>query len=650
MNANNIETSNPAAARTAAMAEKVAEELEADSGSITGEILFGEDEGEDELDLCTRPIIVGYAFGPKKMTTMGVVMAEASKTKLSRTATEDKYQDLHQIADSVASTRQQGDTLTSPGEADSPVSKEQSRQPEPDDDRNIMPSPGRTGELTQAVLSNYTYHAVLQQQLQYNTPTISKEAHLPSPVSATHRLSIPSDTRQNQEDTVVFTVDSGITPPGGHVGLHNIVRYFRSSCSSVADSISSGTGTCTASASSTTGSQRTASTTTRPTVSSSGSSSQRRKRQYPVRVSFVPLDMEIPFEEQHGGQMDVIIHKLTEDILCLSQLSMTHPQLKNLSQFECTTHIEKVLCQNASRSASLSASELAALRRVHRLSKFQQNHPECSLVDDPTCVQTLMSRSDIARTLQACLDHVVSTSGIPVAGPKSIVLQPQEQPELLFEQIQQAGLRYPIIVKPLIAAGTKASHAMAIILEPNPSTLPMIVTPCLCQEYSNHDSLLHKVYVLGEHVSVHKRRSLPNLPRGRKSKKGFLAFDSQRPYPRLSDFEFEDPATPSISSSIKEIENDSPRSDQDRNNENNGQASSKRRRQHKDLPKINITAEEVQPIVEALKGAFGLELFGFDVLITSTAQTDEAQRMLVVDVNYFPSYKVSLVFILWLLR
>jgi hypothetical protein len=30
-----------------------------------------------------RPIVVGYAFGPKKMSTMGVVMAEASKAKLS---------------------------------------------------------------------------------------------------------------------------------------------------------------------------------------------------------------------------------------------------------------------------------------------------------------------------------------------------------------------------------------------------------------------------------------------------------------------------------------------------------------------------------------------------------------------------------------
>jgi Inositol 1,3,4-trisphosphate 5/6-kinase ATP-grasp domain len=64
---------------------------------------------------------------------------------------------------------------------------------------------------------------------------------------------------------------------------------------------------------------------------------------------------------------------------------------------------------------------------------------------------------------------------------------------------------------------------------------------------------------------------------------------------------------------------------------------------------IPVTALEVQPVVDALKRAFGLELFGFDILITSASPPPqstssqvgglERRRMLVVDVNYFPSYK-----------
>jgi glutathione synthase/RimK-type ligase-like ATP-grasp enzyme len=50
-------------------------------------------------------------------------------------------------------------------------------------------------------------------------------------------------------------------------------------------------------------------------------------------------------------------------------------------------------------------------------------------------------------------------------------------------------------------------------------------------------------------------------------------------------------------------------------------------------PSLQVTADEVRPIVNVLKNAFGLEMFGFDVL------QGEDGEYLVVDVNYFPSYK-----------
>ena len=63
--------------------------------------------------------------------------------------------------------------------------------------------------------------------------------------------------------------------------------------------------------------------------------------------------------------------------------------------------------------------------------------------------------------------------------------------------------------------------------------------PSLLQEYSNHDGMLFKVYVLGKKVWVFKRPSLPNLPIGEigeEEGRGFVEFDSQRPYPSLIDF------------------------------------------------------------------------------------------------------------------
>lgn len=420
-------------------------------------------------------------------------------------------------------------------------------------------------------------------------------------------------SHERQAEQVVFTLQ---TPHS--TDLRKIVRSFRSSCSSVGGS-SVDTGTCTASTSShlTATSSLAAQQHHATTVSlSSGSSKKSQEPRYPVRVSFVPLDPDFPLEEQHGGKMDIILHKLTEDILSLSQLALTQPAIADLRDLEC---LETCPVETA-----------AAVRRVHRLVEFQRTH-QCCLVDDPVKVQTLMSRADIAVQLASCLQTVHTASNMPVESPKYAALHTVEA---ALEQVSH--LKFPLIVKPLTAAGTKASHAMAVVLDPSAFTAEFLKPrlPCLCQEYANHNAALYKVYVLGDKVSVHKRRSLPNLP-ATGSRYGFLEFDSQRPYPRLTDFGYDVRDTVVAAAAAA------------------GQASVKRRRRSDPgapaavasaaatttatgaaaAPlKTPVTAEEVMPVVQALKQAFGLDLFGFDVLLTD-------QEMLVVDVNYFPSYK-----------
>ena len=320
-----------------------------------------------------------------------------------------------------------------------------------------------------------------------------------------------------------------------------------------------------------------------------------------IRVSFVPLDPDQPLQDQHGGKIDIILHKLTEDILCLSQLSL---------QSQVDTDKERIL----------SPTEHAAIRRVQRLSEFRDEQPHCCLVDDPDRVQIVMSRSDIASKLHECLQNVTTASGMPVSAPKyAVVTRPANDAgeSDCTRQIacQLENLSFPIIVKPLIAAGTKASHAMAVLLDPSGLDKVATKAPCLCQEFSNHDTLLYKVYVLGEYVSVHKRRSLPNLPRDCQSRFDYVEFDSHRPYPRLSDFGYDE---------LEVTNKKRPRSLQSAVGLPHAMA----------VVPTAVTASEVMPVVEALKQAFGLELFGFDVLITSDQRT-----MLVVDVNYFPSYK-----------
>ena len=50
-----------------------------------------------------------------------------------------------------------------------------------------------------------------------------------------------------------------------------------------------------------------------------------------------------------------------------------------------------------------------------------------------------------------------------------------------------------------------------------------------------------------------------------------------------------------------------------------------------------VTVAEIRPIADTIRKAFGLELFGFDILVVRTEEN--CKEMLGVDVNYFPSYK-----------
>jgi inositol-1,3,4-trisphosphate 5/6-kinase/inositol-tetrakisphosphate 1-kinase len=96
--------------------------------------------------------------------------------------------------------------------------------------------------------------------------------------------------------------------------------------------------------------------------------------------------------------------------------------------------------------------------------------------------------------------------------------------------------------------------------------------------------------------------------------RGFVEFDSQRPYPSLDDFGISVNAEGIIKAAADHCSSsDSSKMEQ------------------------GVTVAEIRPIADTIRKAFGLELFGFDILVARTE--DNRKEMLVVDVNYFPSYK-----------
>lgn len=213
---------------------------------------------------------------------------------------------------------------------------------------------------------------------------------------------------------------------------------------------------------------------------------------------------------------------------------------------------------------------------------------------------------------------------------------------------------YPFMSKPLTAAGTSHSHKMGIIL--NQKGIQHLKLPCLLQDYSNHDGVLYKVYVLGDTVQVFSRKSLPNLPRGEcvNENYAYIEFDSQKPYPTLKDF------------GVHEV-NQKQRSYS--NNDERMISRAKKRKSDKleellteakdsvtndpvrNAPSFEnsqnfsklVTADEIRPLASIIQKCFGLQLFGFDILVKSESEDNSnnsgKKEMFVVDVNYFPSYK-----------
>ena len=156
---------------------------------------------------------------------------------------------------------------------------------------------------------------------------------------------------------------------------------------------------------------------------------------------------------------------------------MCKSQLEIGSKGTSNTNTNKSLQQS---TTLLDESELQALKRIGRLKKYKQDHPACCLVDHPNNVQALMSRSDIANILTDCLKGVTTKSGIPARTPRYQVLNGgygagyagygdgSESSLLSTRSSTQSQsclkYRYPLIVKPLTAAGTKQSHRMGILL------------------------------------------------------------------------------------------------------------------------------------------------------------------------------------------
>jgi inositol-1,3,4-trisphosphate 5/6-kinase/inositol-tetrakisphosphate 1-kinase len=143
-----------------------------------------------------------------------------------------------------------------------------------------------------------------------------------------------------------------------------------------------------------------------------------------------------------------------------------------------------------------------------RLQQFIDNNPNILVIDDMNSVNLLMDRV-LMYNLLASSPFTTKHTHKLVRTPHSVMITtPLSVAE--YENVDIAGIRFPVICKPIEACETQLSHTLIIV----PSIQHLVDLPAgnwLMQEYVNHNAIIFKVYVLGEKTLITARRSLTNI-------------------------------------------------------------------------------------------------------------------------------------------
>lgn len=341
-------------------------------------------------------------------------------------------------------------------------------------------------------------------------------------------------------------------------------------------------------------------------------------------VVFKQLDLSRELADQ--GTFDVILHKLSEDIMYRDE-------------------------------------DPVSAARLDRIERYRELNRACAVLDPIAGVEQVINRVSTLKVLQSTYEKYNGpkngSRGSMPCPPKFIVVEAQGiASQEIWRVIEKAGLRYPLICKPIQACGTLGSHSMLVVMDE--SGLGAVTVPIVVQEYRNHDARLFKVFVVGDEVRIHERPSLPNLGPGLK---GSLAFDSQKPYPTVEDFGGASRSA-SIDSSRNSENGTETHSAANRANDagsngcacidgsvcmcgvcmqcscnkNNGHACNGEHEHNKDECNTSECIEVEQGLVrltaQRLREAFGLSLFGFDLIVAR-----DSREVIIIDVNYFPSFR-----------
>ena len=173
-----------------------------------------------------------------------------------------------------------------------------------------------------------------------------------------------------------------------------------------------------------------------------------------------------------------------------------------------------------------------------RVEAYAAANPDAYVVDLPSAVRRVANRETMLDAVRAVESAANPASAVPVStanaetalGPETYVVRAPKQivavagtESQVRAQVDAASLRFPLLAKSMRADGSSDSHKVAIIHDEDGlacvarGTVPGLKPPCVIQEYVNHGGCLFKVYVVGDDVTMTRRKSLPDLRGARRA-------------------------------------------------------------------------------------------------------------------------------------
>ncbi|CAI9104221.1 OLC1v1002853C3 [Oldenlandia corymbosa var. corymbosa] len=140
----------------------------------------------------------------------------------------------------------------------------------------------------------------------------------------------------------------------------------------------------------------------------------------------------------------------------------------------------------------------------HIIEDYRQKNPNVIVLDPPDSIKHVSNRQSM---LQDVADLNLPDCYGTVTVPRQLVFT--KDPLSLPDEVTKAGLKLPLVAKPLVVDGTAKSHELFLAYDK--FSLAKLEPPLVLQEFVNHGGVLFKVYIVGEFIQVVRRFSLPDV-------------------------------------------------------------------------------------------------------------------------------------------